>query len=29
MRKIAGYIFGFAGPQKREMEAKEQSKAKI
>jgi hypothetical protein len=29
MRKVAAYIFGFTGPRKKKMEAKEQSKAKI
>jgi hypothetical protein len=29
MRKVAAYIFGFAGPRKKELEAKEQAKAKI
>lgn len=29
MRKIAAYIFGFAGPKKKELEAKEKLNAKI
>jgi hypothetical protein len=29
MRKIAAYIFGFAGPKKKVLEAMEKSKAKI
>lgn len=29
MRKIAAYIFGFAGPKKKELESMEKTKAKM